>query len=394
VIDLVLAVVIVSYAVSGWRQGLAVGALSLSGFLAGALLAMEIVPPLADGLDEGLQRTFTVLVSVLLFAWLGQLGGALLGARLRQHLTVRPAQVADQLLGMVAGVVAVVLVLWFVGGALRGSPAPQINRAVSSSKLLSSVDRYMPNELDILAENFRRAVAGSSFPRVFEGVAPETILPVPSPDPTAVPKRTIDIAERSIVKIVGDAAACGRGQEGSGAVVAPERVVTNAHVVAGVDAPTVQVDGTGRRFPARVVLFDPQKDIAVLDVPDLGAPYLKLAPRDLEHGDDAVVAGFPRNGPFSAGAARVRAVLSAIGEDIYGKPGVTREVYSLYANVQQGNSGGPLLDTSGQIVGIVFAKSLDDPLTGYALTVKEVRGDILAGIAAERPVSSGGCAAG
>jgi S1-C subfamily serine protease len=393
VIDLVLAVVIISYAVSGWRQGLAVGALSLTGFLAGALLAMEIVPPMAEGLDEGLQRTFTVLVSVLLFAWLGQLGGALLGARLRQHLTVRPAQVADQLFGMIAGVVAVVLVLWFVGGALRGSPAPQINRAVSSSRLLSSVDRYMPNELDTLAENFRHAVAGSDFPRVFEGVAPEQILPVRSPDPGAVPGVVLERAKRSIVKIVGDAAECGRGQEGSGAVVAAQRVVTNAHVVAGVDAPTVQVGGSGERLPARVVLFDPQKDVAVLAVPSLRAAPLPIA-ADLDHGDDAVVAGFPRNGPFSAGAARVRTVIQALGEDIYGKPGVTREVYSLYANVQQGNSGGPLLDTSGRLVGIVFAKSLDDPLTGYALTVKEVTGDIRAGIGAENSVSSGGCAAG
>jgi S1-C subfamily serine protease len=394
VIDLVLAVVIISYAVSGWRQGLAVGALSLTGFLAGALLAMEIVPPMAEGLDEGLQRTFTVLVSVLLFAWLGQLGGALLGARLRQHLTVRPAQVADQLFGMIAGVVAVVLVLWFVGGALRGSPAPQINRAVSSSRLLSSVDRYMPNELDTLAENFRHAVAGSDFPRVFEGVAPEQILPVRSPDPGAVPGVVLERAKRSIVKIVGDASECGRGQEGSGAVVAAQRVVTNAHVVAGVDAPTVQVGGSGERLPARVVLFDPQKDVAVLAVPSLRAAPLPIASADLDHGDDAVVAGFPRNGPFSAGAARVRTVIQALGEDIYGKPGVTREVYSLYANVQQGNSGGPLLDTSGRLAGIVFAKSLDDPLTGYALTVKEVTGDIRAGIGAENSVSSGGCAAG
>ncbi|MGZ4604227.1 MAG: MarP family serine protease [Kineosporiaceae bacterium] len=393
-IDIVLAIVIISYAVSGYRQGLAVGALSLSGFLVGALVAMEIVPPMADGLDEGIQRSFAVLVSVLLFAWLGQLGGALLGARLRQHLKVRPAQVADQILGMIAGVVAVVLVLWFVGGALRGSPSQAVNRAVSSSRLLSTVDAHMPDSLDVLAENFRRAVAGSEFPRVFAGVAPEQILPVQTPDPRVLKPGMLERAGRSIVKIVGDAAACGRGQEGSGAVVAPHRVVTNAHVVAGVDAPTVQVGGQGPKYPARVVLFDPQKDVAVLAVPDLTAPALELAPADLQHGDDAVVAGFPKNGSFSAGAARVRSVLSAIGEDIYGKPGVTREVYSLYANVQQGNSGGPLLDTSGHMAGIVFAKSLDDAATGYALTIREVRGDIQAGIAASARVSSGGCAAG
>lgn len=393
-IDLVLAVVIISYAVSGWRQGLAVGALSLTGFLAGALLAMEIVPPMAEGLAEGLQRTFTVLVSVLLFAWLGQLGGALLGARLRQHLTVRPAQVADQLFGLIAGVVAVVLVLWFVGGALRASPAPQINRTVSSSRLLSTVDRYMPGELDALAENFRHVVADSDFPRVFQGVAPEQILPVRSPDPDAVPKAVLDQAERGIVKIVGDAVACGRGQEGSGFVIPAQRVVTNAHVVAGVDAPTVKVAGTGDPLPARVVLFDPRKDIAILAVPGLRTTPLQLAPHNLDHGEDAVVAGFPGNGQFTAGAARVRAVIRAVGEDIYGGPGVTREVYSLYAKVQQGNSGGPLLDTSGRVAGIVFAKSLDDLSTGYALTVDEVSGDIKAGIVAEASVSTGGCAAG
>lgn len=393
-IDVVLAAVILSYAISGYRQGLAVGTLSLGGFLVGALVAMEIVPPMAEGLDDGIERSFTVLVSVLLFAWLGQLGGALLGARLRRHLTLRPAQVADQLLGMVAGVVAVVLVLWFVGGALRGSPAPAVNRAVSSSKLLTAVDRYMPENLNVLAENFRRAVAGSDFPRVFAGVAPEQILPVPAPDPGTVSRKVLARAAQSIVKIVGDAPACGRGQEGSGTVVAPQRVLTNAHVVAGVAAPTVQVGGEGPRLRARVVLFDPQRDVAVLAVPDLHAPALPLARVDLGHGDDAVVAGFPKNGPFAAGAARVRDVLTAVGEDIYGKPGVTREVYSLYANVQQGNSGGPLLDTGGHVVGMVFAKSLDDPSTGYALTIKEIASDVRAGESAQQRVSSGGCAAG
>jgi S1-C subfamily serine protease len=313
---------------------------------------------------------------------------------LRQHLTVRVAQVADQLLGMVAGVVAVLLVLWFVGGALRGSPAPNVNRAVSSSRVLSAVDRFMPEDLDVLAENFRRAVAGTEFPRVFAGVAPEQILPVPSPDPSAVSPAVLSRAERSVVKIVGDAEECGRGQEGSGVVVAPGRVATNAHVVAGVSAPTVQVGGLGPRLPARIVLFDPQKDLAVLAVDDLTAPALPLARDDLDHGADALVAGFPKNGAFSAGPARVRAVLQATGEDIYGKAGVQREVYSLYAKVEPGNSGGPLIGVDGSVAGIVFAKSLDDPTTGYALTIREIVGDIRAGIAADAAVPSGGCTSG
>jgi S1-C subfamily serine protease len=391
-IDVILLVVVVSYAVSGYRQGLAVGALSLGGFLVGALLAMTIVPPMAAGLQEGIQRSFIVLVCVLLFAWLGQLGGALLGAQLRRNLTLRSAQVADQLLGMVAGVAAVVLVLWFVGGALRASPAPDVNRAVSSSRLLTTVDRLMPQDLDALAENFRHAVADSDFPRVFEGVAPEQIVPVPAPDPRAVTKTTIIRAEQSIVKIIGEAPACRQGQEGSGAVVSDGHVVTNAHVVAGVDRPTVQVGGVGPQLPARVVLFDPKRDIAVLAVDGLRARPLPLAPGDLAKSDDALVAGFPGNMAFKAGPARVRSVISAVGEDIYGGPGVTRQVYSLYADVEPGNSGGPLLSKEGRLAGIVFARSLDDAHTGYALTLSEVTGDIDAGKLATTQVSTGGCA--
>ncbi len=393
-IDLILLVVVASYAVSGYRQGLAVGALSLGGFLVGALVAMTVVPPLAEGLEQGIRRSFIVLLCVLLFAWLGQLAGALVGARLRQNLTVRSAQIADQVLGMLAGVVAVVLVLWFVGGALRASPALDVNRAVSSSRLLGAVNRVMPEDLGALAENFRRAVASSSFPRVFEGVAPEQILPVEAPNQRAFSATDITRAKRSIVKILGEAPDCRQGQEGTGAVVASERVVTNAHVVAGVREPTVQVGGEGRRYPATVVLFNPQRDIAVLAVPELSAPKLQMAKKNLPRAADTLVAGFPRNLAYNARAARVRTVLNALGEDIYGKPGVTRQVYSLYAEVEPGNSGGPLLSTAGELAGIVFARSLDDAKTGYALTVDEVRGDILKGIRASAPVSTRGCAAG
>lgn len=392
-IDLVLLAVILAYAVSGYRQGLAVGTLSLGGFLLGAIVAMMVVPPLAEGLDPGLQRSFAVLVAVLLFAWLGQLVGALVGGKLRDTVSFRPAQMVDQVLGGLAGIVAVSLVLWFIAGALRGSPSPGLARAVSSSQIILAVDHLVPGRVATLADRFRDAVAGSDFPRVFAGVAPEQIIPVQSPNPKAMSTATLREAQRSIVKITGDAQACGRGQEGSGSVVAPQRVVTNAHVVAGMRAPSVQVGGVGRRYPARVVLFEPGLDLAVLAVPELplAASPLELG-RDLARSDDAVVAGFPRNGPFVARAARVRSVITATGEDIYGRAGAQRQVYSLFAKVEPGNSGGPVLNSQGDLVGVVFAKSLDDPATGYALTMREVRDEIDAGIAARQPVSTGRCA--
>ena len=392
-IDIVLALVIIGYAISGFRQGLAVGMLSLGGFVLGAVVAMKVVPPLAVGLDQGLQRSFVVLAAVLLFAWLGQLGGALLGSRLRERLTLPGAQVVDQALGAVAGVVAVSLVLWFVGSALRASPSTSLARAVAQSRLLSAIDAVIPPPVATVAQSFRESVAGSSFPRVFAGVAPEQIVAVPNPDPQAMPAAVLARTERSIVKVTGDAQACSRSVEGSGSVIGPQRVVTNAHVVAGMRTPSVQVGGVGPRYPARVVLFDPRRDIAVLLVKGLPAPALGLG-RTLGRGADAVVAGFPRNGPFTSGPARVRSVLNATGDDIYGRSGAVRQVFQLYAKVEPGNSGGPLLATDGTLAGIVFAKSLDSPSTGYALTLDEARSDLSAGLTATAAVSTGGCAAG
>jgi S1-C subfamily serine protease len=393
VIDLVLALIVVGYAVSGYRQGLAVGTLSLGGFVVGAVAAMLVVPPLADRLEPGLQRSFAVLVAVLLFAWLGQLAGALLGAKLRDNLTVRPAQVVDQLLGGLAGVLAVGLVLWFIGGALRGSPSTVVARTVASSQVLSAVDRLMPQQVSALAGGFRDAVADTNFPRVFAGLGREEIQAVEPPNGTAVSRGIINRAKLSTVKITGQAEACGRGQEGSGAVVGPQRVVTNAHVVAGMQQPRVQVGGLGDQLPAEVVLFDAERDLAVLRVPGLDAAPLRFG-QDLGRGEAAVVAGFPRNGAYKVEAARVRSVLTAVGEDIYGRPGARRQVYSLFTLVQPGNSGGPVIGVDGSLVGIVFAKSLDDPDTGYALTMQESLPFIQQGLLAQAPVNTGPCAAG
>lgn len=392
-IDVVLVVLLVSYAVSGYRQGIAVGALSLIGFLGGALLSMWVVPPLADNLTPGLERSIVLLVAVLLFAWLGQLGGALLGGRLRDQLTLPAARAVDQAFGAVAGVIAVSLVLWFVGNALRQVSEPSVARTVASSKVLAGIDRLVPRPLDGLAKGFQDAVRTSGFPRVFEGVAPEQIVPVPSPDPTAMSAAVQARVRKSVVKITGEAPACQRGQEGSGVVVAPGRVVTNAHVVAAVKNPKVQLADGAARYDATVVLFDPVVDLAVLSVPTLKAPAIPLG-KDLDRSADAVVAGYPLNGPYVVVPARIRSTLNAVGEDIYGRAGAERQVYSLYATVRQGNSGGPLLAVDGSLSGIVFAQSLDDRDTGYALTLAEIRPLLTKGVAATQPVSTGRCAAG
>lgn len=393
ILDLLLVVVLLAYAASGLRQGLATGALSLGGFVAGAVLGVLVVPVLAARLEAGPQRSFVVLAAVLVIAWLGQVVGAVAGSRLRERIPRGSARRVDQALGALAGLVAAAVVLWFVGGAVRTVPA--VAPVVASSRVLQGIDAVMPQQAGTLASRFRETVAASDFPRVFSGAGPEQIDSVAPPDDTAVPRAVARRVRAATVKITGDAADCARTQEGSGAVVAPERVVTNAHVVAGVERPQVQLGGEGRRYAARTVLFDPDRDLAVLAVPGL-PPSVRPLPlgADLDRGADAAFAGYPRNGPYVLGPARVRSVLRASGEDIYGRPGVVRRVYSLFATVEPGNSGGPVVDTRGALVGVVFAKSLDDAQTGYALTLTEVRSDITAGVAATDAVGTGGCAAG
>jgi S1-C subfamily serine protease len=165
--------------------------------------------------------------------------------------------------------------------------------------------------------------------------------------------------------------------------------MTNAHVLAGVASPTVETSD-GRALHARVVLYDPKRDVAVLQVGGLGLSPLTFD-GSLSHGDNAIVLGYPENGPFRADPARVRAQQNARGPDIYQDQEVTRQIYSLYAKVRPGNSGGPLLTTSGQVGGVVFAAAVDNAHTGYALTASEVAGDAAQGRSATTPVSTQGC---
>ena len=192
------------------------------------------------------------------------------------------------------------------------------------------------------------------------------IRPVEPPQPDTTSGQGVQAAADSVVKVTGTAYECGRGKEGSGWVAAPRRVVTNAHVVAGVDDPRVQVGGTGRSYPATTVAFDPRSDVAVLAVPGLAAEPLPTG-GELSHGDSVVAAGFPRGGDYELEQGRVRAVIEARGTSIYGDPGVEREVYSISSDVEPGNSGGPLLSPSGEVVGTVFATSVTDESTGLSL---------------------------
>ncbi|MCC8480031.1 serine protease [Streptomyces sp. CS149] len=398
VLDILLLLAAVWFAVIGYRQGFVVGILSVIGFLGGGLVAVYLLPVIWDRVTEDAEVSTAVaigaVVVVIICASIGQAFTTHLGNKLRRYITWSPARALDATGGALVNVVAMLLVAWMIGLLLAGTSLPTLGKEVRNSSVLLGVDRVMPDQAPTWFQDFSSVLAQNGFPQVFSPFANEPITEVKAPDPALVGSPVAARAKKSIVKVVGTAPSCGKVLEGTGFVFSERRVMTNAHVVGGVDEPTVQIGGEGRLYDAKVVLYDWQRDIAVLDVPDLKARPLQFTgpDDDAETGDSAIVAGFPENGAYDVRSARVRARINADGPDIYHRGTVRRDVYSLFATVRQGNSGGPLLTPDGKVYGVVFAKSLDDPDTGYALTADEIREDIEIGRTANQQVDSQGCA--
>lgn len=396
VLDILLLLAAVWFAYVGYRQGFVVGVLSVVGFLGGGLLAVFLLPVLWNELtDEATPGSASVLAAVVIVVVCASVGQALtthLGSRLRESITWSPARALDATGGALVNVLAMLMVAWLIGTAIAGTTLPTLGKEVRSSRVLSGVAEALPESANGWFADFTSVLARNGFPQVFSPFSNEPITSVPPPDPALANSPVVTRAKESIVKVVGTASGCGKVLEGTGFVFGDDRVMTNAHVVGGVDEPTVQIGGEGRLYDATVVLYDWKRDVAVLDVPDLDAPALQFTDSLPDSGDSAIVAGFPENGGYDVRPARVRGQIQANGPDIYHRGTVSRDVLSLYTTVRQGNSGGPLLTPGGRVYGVIFAKSLDDSNTGYALTVDEIREDIEKGLTAEEKVSSEGCA--
>jgi S1-C subfamily serine protease len=391
-LDLILLALVVLFAVSGYRQGFIVGLLSFVGFVGGGVCGALIAPPIARAVVDGpSQQALLAIVIAFLAATLGQLLASSLGAILRNRVTGNNARAVDAAGGAVVSVVSLLVVAWFIGSAVSNSPFSALRTQVGNSQVLHGVDDVMPDAVDGWFASFKSFVSKTEFPQVFGGLGGESLVNVPPPDERVLTTPELKAAQQSIVKVVGTAPSCQRRIEGTGFVYAPERVMTNAHVVAGVrNGPQVRVMG-GASYRARVVVYDPRRDIAVLQVPGLPLRALEFNP-DAKPRDNAVVAGFPRGHPsFVAVPARIRTKQVAKGPDIYHAGQVRREIYSIRGTVEPGNSGGPLLATDGSIYGVIFAAALDDQDTGYALTASEVAPDARAGVDATTAVSTQAC---
>ncbi len=390
-LDIALIVIAAAFAVSGYRQGFIVGSLSFIGFVGGAVLGAEFGPAIARALVSGQTQQDVVAVILLVSgAILGQFIASSIGTAMRSTMTGRSSTTIDAIGGSAVSVLSMLLIAWAIGSVLTASPFPVVVQQVNNSMVLRTMDRLMPSQAKTMFSEFRRMLASGPFPQVFSDIGGAQLITVPAPNPAVLNSPGYLAARDSVVKVTGTAPSCDRSIEGSGFVYAPDHVLTNAHVVAGVTQGQTVSTRDGAKYPASVVFYDPQVDIAVLYVPGLDLPSLQFA-GEAQGGAEAVVAGYPLDHAFTQVPARIAEEQSAVGPDIYQTGQVDREIYEIYAVVQPGNSGGPLLSPAGTVYGVVFAAAVGVPHTGFALTASEVASDASAGAQQTVPVSTQGC---
>ena len=389
-VDLVLIGLALAFAFSGFRQGVIVSATSFFGFFGGAVLGAQLSEPVADRFDgTATTRVFVALVVVLAVALLGQVVAGAIGRAVRRRVTWQPAEVVDSVAGAVLSAVAVLLVAWMVATPLANAPFPQVSSQVKQSALVQAVDRSVPDGIRVVYDSLREAIDRNGLPDVLDPLTPTQVPDVPAPDQALMDSPVVRSVSGSVVQISGVAASCSRQIDGSGFVYAPERVMTNAHVLAGVTDPVVSAEG--EEYDAVPVYVDEEADVAVLAVPGLPQVPRTCSQGPAESGDDAIIMGYPGGGGLFVGPARVRQRTDISGPDFRNEQTVVRDVYALRGEVRAGNSGGPLFDPEGQVLGVVFASAIDDPLTGYALTYEEVEDAAVTGAASSSPVATGAC---
>lgn len=390
VVDAIVLAAIVVFAWTGWRQGFVAGLLSFAGFLFGALTAALLLPRVFEGVQlPGAVGPLLLATAILAAALVGQTLTSFLGRRLRSAMTWRGVQVVDSAAGAALNVAALAVVLWIIATAVGLVPTLSVAREVRSSLVLRTLDSAVPDRARDLFSGLRDAVDASGLPRVFSGLGQYAGPQVPAPNERLLRDPAVRAAWPSLVKVT--AVACDAVVTGSGFAYAPGRILTNAHVVAGSERPSVRIPGDPASYEATVVAIDSRLDLAVLRVDGLPAPSLAFATRPARTGDGAVVAGFPGGGDLEAGAARIRDRIDARGEDIYGRSGVVRDVYSFRGTVVPGNSGGPLLAPNGRVYGVVFAAGIGEEETGYAITAEQAAPLAQVGALAVDPVDTGRC---
>ena len=393
ILDILLALVLLVYLGEGWRNGIARSLSVIVGIAAGGVAGYFAIPIVAAAIPSPEWRLGVAIAIAIALLGIGHTLGALVASRMqrRDERTREPRDPGTfaRLLGAAANLTAAALVTTLVAGSVAQLGVPVLSQAVGRSAVVRAIDSVTPAPVDDALNRLRATIFETGIPTIDDALGGIATAPEPPTVDTATDP--LEAAAASVARISGTAYACGQNQTGSGFVIASERIVTNAHVVAGVDNPVVELPD-GQVLDGSIVLFDTDADVAVIAVPGLRAAVLALD--DAAVGDHAVIDGYPHGGPFTSVPAEVLAVSHERVNDVYGTSTVLREVLTLAADVQPGNSGGPVIALDGDVVGLVFARAAGDQRIGYAMTAAQLSEIVADAASLERPVASGTCIAG
>ena len=370
---------------NGYQRGFWLSILQYTGLIAGVLVGAALASPVADAfnLHGEFDRPVAGVVCLIIGGSIGSSAGFYAGQAIHRGL-VRNMQAwqINRALGSIVSAGAVLSVAWFLGLSFAAGPSPLVSQQIQRSAVLRALDGLFPHPPGFLA-SVQQVLSGLPFPRVFAGLEPDfgATLTLPASLNTA----GVRAATAATVKV--QSFGCGGIVTGSGFPVATDYIITNAHVVSGTRGHTV-LTPDGRTLRATVVYFDPNRDVAILNVPGLGLRPLPMGPGS--RGTQGAAIGYPGGGGEQADAAVIDGQLDAQGRDIYNQGFVTRSIWIIQATpaVIPGNSGGPLVDLGGNVLGVVFAASSNNPNQAYALTDAEVQGDIAAGTHQTAPIST------
>ncbi|MDR5712313.1 MarP family serine protease [Nesterenkonia flava] len=369
-LDVILVLVILGFFGVGLARGIWITLGGVVGFLIGASAAFFAIPVVAGWVPDPVWRVVAVIGAAIVLVVAGHALGSAAGTEMQRMFKNPTLQRLGSLVGGVLNLVVAVVVISALSFSVQAMGFPAVNQHMRQSAVLQTINGVMPEATESWFAQLRGTVMASDIPEIAQLLVPESSEAPETMDLTAAAEETAG----AVARITGTAHQCGQSQSGSGFAITPTRVVTNAHVIAGVGEPSVELPG-GQVVTGRAVYFNPNTDLALLAVDPVDVPSVDLG-APLDPGAPGFVMGYPAGGPFSAGSALVQARDVSEINSIYGGSPSTLEIYQVNADVRQGNSGGPLVDTDGNVVGVIFARAMEGNAVGFAITA-EAAGEVL-----------------
>lgn len=369
-LDVVLLLVLLGFVISGFVRGVWLTVGGAAGFLVGAAAAFFAMPLVAGWVSEPLWRIVAVIGCAIVLVLAGYSLGTAAGAEVQRMFRSPAVRALSSVIGGAVNLVVALVVMAGLSFSVQAMGFPQVNQHIKQSAVLQTIDGALPESLEAMFAEVRGIVVDSDIPQITQLLVPDTDQ---RPETEELSAEAAATAE-SVARVTGVAQQCGQSQSGSGTLIDDNRVVTNAHVIAGISEPSVEMPD-GQVAAGRAVYFDPNRDLALLAVDGLNASPAPVG-AVMSPGEEGYVMGYPAGGPFVAGPALVQARAVSTVNNIYGASPSDLEIYQLGADVRQGNSGGPLVNADGDVAGVVFARAMEGGDVGFAVTA-EGAGDVL-----------------